>query len=350
MAPGERLHPTASNSSSLPDSRDRQPRGAEGDVGFERGHHFVEGVEVERLFSIAPGLVGMGMHFDDEAVGLGSNGYAGEGRHKLAMTCGMARVGDDGKMRNLLEQRDGADVERVAGGGFKSADAALAEHDVGIAVGENALRRAQKVGDGRDHAAFQQDRPAGAPCSFKQRVVLHIAGADLQDVGVLGDHGDVVFRHHLGDDGEAGLLTGARQQLEALKTEALKCIRRTARLEGSSAKNAGARTAHMIGGGHELQLGFNRARPSHGDELVCRRSPDQAPEPLTAGAYHSSEHPVIRQTARASFRARPLAPFWGRLRLLLRKKLRLHPKIEDRWTYLPRLSTFVVRTRMNICL
>jgi len=232
------------------------------------GHHFVEGVEVERLFSITPGLVGIGMHFDNEAVGLGSNGYAGQGRHKLAMTCGMARVGDDGKMRNLLKERDGADVERIAGGGFKSADAALAEHDVRIAVGENALRRAQKVGDGRDHAAFQQNRPAGAPCSFKQGVVLHIAGADLQDVGVLGDQGDVVFRHHLGDNGEAGLLTGARQQLEPLKTETLKCIRRAARLEGASAKNAGACTAHMIGGGHELQLGFNRARPSHGDEFV----------------------------------------------------------------------------------
>ena len=48
----------------------------------------------------------------------------------------------------------------------------------------------------------------------------------------------------------------------------LKCVRRTARLEGAAAKNARTGAAHMVGCCHQLELGLNRARPRHGDEFV----------------------------------------------------------------------------------
>jgi hypothetical protein len=37
----------------------------------------------------------------------------------------------------------------------------------------------------------------------------------------------------------------------------LKCIGRTARLEGATAQNAGAGATDMVGGGHQLEFSFN---------------------------------------------------------------------------------------------
>src|SRR5208283_2244809 len=50
--------------------------------------------------------------------------------------------------------------------------------------------------------------------------------------------------------------------------ESVKSVRGSAGLEGASAQNARAAAANVLGGGQELPLGLNRARPSHGDELV----------------------------------------------------------------------------------
>ena len=61
----------------------------------------------------------------------------------------------------------------------------------------------------------------------------------------------------------------AGQHLQAFQAMSLKCVRRTARLEGAAAEDAGAGAAHMVGRGHQLELGFNRAGASHGDELVA---------------------------------------------------------------------------------
>ena len=192
-----------------------------------------------------------------------------QGRNQVAMAGGVAGVGDDGQVRDLLEQRNGGYVEGVARGCFKGANAALAENDVGVAVIENNLRRAQQIGHRGHHAALQQDGTARTRRGFKQRVVLHVARADLQDVGILGNQRNVVFGHDFGDDGQAGFCARAGEHLEAFEAMTLKCIRRAAGLEGAAAQDAGAGAAHMMGGGHELELGLNRAGASHGDELVA---------------------------------------------------------------------------------
>jgi hypothetical protein len=49
------------------------------------------------------------------------------------------------------------------------------------------------------------------PDRLQQREVLHVAGADLQHVGVLGHHGDGGGVHDLGDDRQAGPLARLRQ-------------------------------------------------------------------------------------------------------------------------------------------
>ena len=90
-------------------------------------------------------------------------------------------------------------------------DAPLAEHHVRVAAVEDVLGGQQELVDRRAHPALQQGGLARVADGLEQLVVLHVAGADLEHVGVLGDHRDVLGGHHLGDDRQARLLRGRRR-------------------------------------------------------------------------------------------------------------------------------------------
>ena len=79
-----------------------------------------------------------------------------------------------------------------------------------------------------------------APDRPEQVVVLHVAGADLQHVGILADQLDLIDRHDLGDDGQTGLVAGFGEDLEAFFAEALEVVRAGAGLEGAAAEGGGA--------------------------------------------------------------------------------------------------------------
>ena len=65
---------------------------------------------------------------------------------------------------------------------------------------EDVLRRQQPLLDRRGDAALEHHRLARAAELAEQREVLHVARADLEDVGVLADHLDLAGVHHLGDE------------------------------------------------------------------------------------------------------------------------------------------------------
>jgi hypothetical protein len=82
------------------------------------------------------------MHFDDHAIGADSD----RGAPAAAPGCVCRWRGWDrvtGRCVSSFQHRHGHDVAGVARGGFKGADAALAQHDVGIAVGHDVLGRHQ---------------------------------------------------------------------------------------------------------------------------------------------------------------------------------------------------------------
>ena len=92
-----------------------------------------------------------------------------------------------GRWESPCTTGNGGQVEEIAGGGVEAADAALAENHVGIAFGQDVFGREQQLLDRGREAALEQDRlpqPAGP---LEQRIVLHVARADLDDVGDLGD-------------------------------------------------------------------------------------------------------------------------------------------------------------------
>ena len=62
--------------------------------------------------------------------------------------------------------------------------------------------------------ALEQDRHPGPAALLEQVEVLHVAGADLEDVGVALDQLDLARVHDLGDDRHAEPLAGGPEDLE----------------------------------------------------------------------------------------------------------------------------------------
>ncbi len=137
----------------------------------------------------------------------------------------------------------------------------------------------------------------------------------------------VVFRHHLGDDGQARLL---RERWASIfrpsRPMTLKCIRRTARLEGASAKNAGARAANMMA----VARSWNSVSTEHGPAMVMKSSPPISRSSTGTTVCWCS---VLFKTSGGLGKtlvptyAHPRAPFRGRLRLLRC----VHPASIQRW-------------------
>src|SRR5207244_11943704 len=74
----------------------------------------------------------------------------------LPMAGTVARVDEDRQVSELLQHRDGVEVEREARGGLERPDAALAEDHVGVAAAQDVLGREQPFLDRRRHAPLEQ--------------------------------------------------------------------------------------------------------------------------------------------------------------------------------------------------
>ena len=103
-------------------------------------------------------------------------------------------------------------------------DAAFAQDDVLISLVEHVFGSQQELVDGGGRAALQQHGNTRLTDGLQQVVILHVARADLQDVGIPGDEIHVMGRHHLGDDRQAGFFTGRCQQFQPEFLQALEGI------------------------------------------------------------------------------------------------------------------------------
>src|SRR5207244_4147838 len=72
------------------------------------------------------------------------------------------RVDDHGQVRLLLQDRDGADVEREPHRGLEGLDPTLAEDHARVPLLDDVLGRHQELLDGRREAALEQHRLVGA--------------------------------------------------------------------------------------------------------------------------------------------------------------------------------------------
>ena len=122
---------------------------------------------------------------------------------------------------------------------------------------------------------------------FEQAVVLHVAGADLQDVGVFGDE-----RRHLRcamtsvTIGEAGLFAGGGEQFQAFFLQALEAVGAGAGLEGAAAEGGGAGGFDRAGRVEDLLFALDRA--GAGDDADHAGADLRLPTVTWVGSFFTS--------------------------------------------------------------
>src|SRR6266849_3194054 len=235
----------------------------------ELGHELGEVSGLEGLRAIGKSVVGVVVDFDEQAVGAGGYGGAGHGRNFVAASGAVGGIGEHGQVRELLDDRDGGDVERVACVGFKGANAALAEDYVVVAAGEDVLGAEEQLFHGGGHAALEEHGLADFAERAEEIIVLHIARADLEDVDVAEHHLHLRRIHDFADGEEIEFLRGFAHELKAFFAHALKGVGRSARLEGAGAQDFRSGFSDGFGDGEDLFAGLDGARAGGDDDFVA---------------------------------------------------------------------------------
>nr|WP_297807183.1 hypothetical protein [Tepidiforma sp.] len=115
--------------------------------------------------------------------------------------------------------------------------------------------------------ALEHDRRPRLPTSSQEAEVLHVPGADLDDIGVFADGVDIADAHELGNDGEAVGLAGGVEVAEAFFAEAAEGVGGGAGLEGAAAEDVGAGGFDGAGGIEDVLFVFDGAGAGHDGEL-----------------------------------------------------------------------------------
>ncbi len=165
------------------------------------------------------------MDLDDHPVGAGRDRGARHRNHLVAQPGAVARIRDHRQVRQPLHERNRREIEEIARHRVEAADAALAQNHLAVSLGEDVLRAHEKLGDRGRHAALEQHRLVEPSDGAEQRIVLHVARADLNAICVLGHEMRALFVERLGHDGQTRFAPREREQLESLLAESLKRVR-----------------------------------------------------------------------------------------------------------------------------
>ena len=91
----------------------------------------------------------------------------------------------------------------------------------------------------------------------QQREILHVPGANLQNVHMAGNHRHEVRLHHFGNCQQTVFAPDLLQDLQPFLLQSLKGIRRRARFEGPSAQHGGTRFSSGLSRGLHLVDAFH---------------------------------------------------------------------------------------------
>ena len=217
------------------------------------------------LHAVGEGFFGLVVDFDEESIGANGYGGAGEWENFVAFAGAMAGIDEDGQVAALFDGGNDGEIESVARKVGERADAAFAEHDVVVAFGEDVFGGHEKFVESGGHAAFEEDGFFGAAGAFEEGEILHVAGADLDDVGVFLDEVERFIVDRFGDDAEAVVFADVREDFQTGEAESLKRMR-SARLVGASAEETHTGGLELLGDGEALLFGFDGAGTGdHGD-------------------------------------------------------------------------------------
>jgi len=208
------------------------------------------------------------MHLDQESVGSGCDRCETHRHHEAAHAGAMRRIDHDREMGQRPQQRHRRQVEQVARLLVVGPDAAFAQHDLVVPRDVDVFGSHQPLFDRCRDAPFKQHRLARAAHLAQEPEVLHVAGPDLQHVGVALDQLDVAHVEHLRHDGQAGAVRRRAHDLEALLAQPLKGIGRGPRLERAAAQEVCAGPRDRVCRQVELLARFDAARSARDRELL----------------------------------------------------------------------------------
>ena len=189
----------------------------------------------KRLRTVAKGVFWIVVDFDDQSVRSCCGGSQRHRRHEFGDACGMAWIDDDWQMAHAFDDGNRRNVQRVPRGGFECADAAFAEDDVRIAAGHDVFRAHEELLYRVGEAAFKQDWLVRRAKLLQKFEILHVAGADLNDIDVCEQIqlGDI---HDFRDDGQPCDFLCFEQQFDAVLPQPLEGVWRCVRLECAAAQ------------------------------------------------------------------------------------------------------------------
>ena len=180
----------------------------------------------------------------------------------------MGGIHHHGQVAHPLHGRDGGHVQGVAGVGLKGADAPLAEDHVLVALGHDILRRHDPLLVAVGEAPLEKDG-LGQLAHLLQKVeVLHIPGADLDDIHLVLEDLAVLGAHQLGDDGHARGGLGLQQQVKPADPHPLEGVGGGAGLEGPAPEKGGPGGLHILGHRNDLLLALHRTGPRDNGEVA----------------------------------------------------------------------------------
>ena len=226
-------------------------------------HELPEGGRRDRLGTVADGVFWVVVNLEDQGVGAGGDSGPGHRDDELRFAGAVRRIDDDRQVTLVVKIGHRGQRQGEPGVVLVGADAPLAEHDAGIAPVEDVLGGKQELLQGRAHPALQQCRFTRVAHGLEQLVVLHVAGTDLEHVGVLGDHGDMLRSHDLGDNRQSGFGPRGGQHLQPQLLVALKAVGAGPGLERAAPQTGRAEILELRGPGPRSAL---RSPPNRGQQ------------------------------------------------------------------------------------
>ena len=161
-------------------------------------------------------------------------------------------------MGQVVQHRHGGQIQGIAGGGLKSADAPLTQDDLLVALAHNVFCAHQQFLQSVGQSTLEEDGLFGFAQFLQQVKVLHIPGAYLNDVHI-GEQiqgGDV---HNLGDDGKSCGFLGLQKKFDAFSLHALEGIGGGAGFESAAPEDIGAGLFDCLRHFNDLLFGFHGA-------------------------------------------------------------------------------------------
>ena len=187
------------------------------------------------------------MHLDNQPVGAHRHRRPRQRQHLVPLARPVAGIHQDRQMALPLHRRHNAQVESIARVIRERPHSALAQDHLVVPLAHDVFGRHQKFFQRRRQPALQQHRLPLASRFLQQGKILHVPGANLNHVRVLGHQLQRLMVDRLRHDPQPEPLPDLRHDLQRFFTQPLERIRRSPRLVRAAPEELRPGSRHLLG-------------------------------------------------------------------------------------------------------